>query len=435
MSKTTDVLVIGSGLAGLMAALTAAKAGCRTRVVSEGMGCISIGGGGIDLLGYDNLGRPLANPWDGFANLDPAHPYALLGQGNIRSALNELASCLAARGLKLKNSVDENGKSRNFRMPTIFGTLKPTWLIPDTIADEAMDKAKRVLVLSVRGFRDCRPALIINQLRRYKEWADREFAPVVLPAPFQEGARTINALDLARYVDSPKGRDWLLDAVKGLGKDMDVALIPPMLGARPNSEIRHSLAGALGCPHVEMLSIPPGVAGMRMRRAFVDALDDLDVEFFENGKIVKAEVKDGLCAGLTERSTTREIIHHAKAVVVATGGIISGGLTLTEGKAVETVFGLEINVPEDVEQWTEPEIFGSHPVAKMGVTVDKDMRPLDNSGKACLDNVFFAGRTIGGYDYASEKSGYGVAVATGWLAGRNAAEVVKGAPGASGANI
>ena len=37
-----------------------------------------------------------------------------------------------------------------------------------------------------------------------------------------------------------------------------------------------------------------------------------------------------------------------------------------------------------------------------------------------------AGRSLGGYDYATEKSGHGVAVATGWQAGRMAAAAASG---------
>jgi len=49
------------------------------------------------------------------------------------------------------------------------------------------------------------------------------------------------------------------------------------------------------------------------------------------------------------------------------------------------------------------------------------MRPVSSQAAVCWNNVFFAGRSLGGYDYATEKSGHGVAVATGWQAGRMAA--------------
>lgn len=421
MSKTIDVIVAGSGLAGLFAAWAAASRNCRVRVISEGMGCLAISGGAIDLLGYDSLGNRLDNPWDGLDSLSADHPYTLLGVENIKSALDELVEVTGKQGLALHSATDEKGAPSNFRIPTIMGTLKPTWLYQSPVDRETVQKAKRVLVVSVKGFRDCRPALIINQLRRYKNWADREYAPLVLPAPFKEHKRSLNALDLAHVADRPQGRDWLASTLKGIGKNYDLALLPPMLGAKASSGIRKIAEEALGCPYLEMLSVPPGVTGLRIRDALMKALEELGVEFYENAEIIRTELKNGCCTSLTSLSAGREIVHHARAVVVATGGIISGGVSLQPGKARESLFGLEIPVPENVDQWTEPEIFGRHLLTGLGVKVDGEMRPLDKSGSTVLQNVFFAGRTIGGYDYAAEKSGHGVAAATGWKAGCMAA--------------
>ena len=49
------------------------------------------------------------------------------------------------------------------------------------------------------------------------------------------------------------------------------------------------------------------------------------------------------------------------------------------------------------------------------------LRQGDDSAVVRWQNVFFAGRSLGGYDYATEKSGHGVAIATGWQAGLMAA--------------
>lgn len=429
MSRTTDVIVAGSGVAGLMAAWAAANAKCRVRVISEGMGCLAISAGCVDLLGYDANHNPVVDPWEAMKTLPPEHPYSLLGPENVAKSLHNFGACVGGQGLAMRADKDENGDHRNVRMPTILGTLKPTWLFQADYDVEAMRKAKKVLVISVKGFRDCRPQLIISQLRRYPEWADKDFTPLVIPAPFSEKGRSLNALDLAHVADRSQGRDWLLATVKGLGKNYDIALLPPLLGARAASGIRKTMAETLGCPYVEMLSTPPGVGGLRIRNAMVGALDELGVEFYENAEIVRAEVKNNKCAALTTLSSGREITHHARAVVVATGGILNGGITLSPGKARESIFGLDLPVPENVDEWSDPEIFGKHLICGLGVRVNADLRALDKNGAPMLENVFFAGRTIGGYDYASEKSGHGVAVATGWRAGQLAAETARNESG------
>lgn len=406
MNKSTDVIVVGSGLAGLMAAHAAVKKGASVKLVSEGMGNLSISPGCIDLLGYDKNGERLEDPWSGMAQLPAYHPYSLLGREVIETSLNELCSALESRGYKLAS----NGSS-NTLLPTIMGTFKPTWLASADVAHDTIHNAQKILVLSVRGFRDCRPQLITSQLRRYKDWENKSYDTLVLPAPFEEHGRAINALDLAHMLDRPHGLDWFMNKVKDIGKKYDLVLMPPLLGAKPDSPARKKVADGLGCPYVEMLSVPPGVAGLRIRKALVNLLVEQGVEFYENARVTGATIKDGKGESIQIYSTGREKTLTAKAFVVATGGVISGGVILGQGKAKEAVFGVEIPVPADVDDWSEPEVFGQHLVSRMGVKVDASLRCAE------LENVHFAGRTLGGYDYAAEKSGHGVACSTGWQAG------------------
>jgi len=163
-----------------------------------------------------------------------------------------------------------------------------------------------------------------------------------------------------------------------------------------------------------------------LRDAFLRELWKMDVEFFENSRVLRANVKDGQCVSVVAEASGREIEHVAKTFVVATGGTLSGGTILEQGKAREGIFGLDIKVPENVDDWTKPELLGDHIVTRLGVKVDGNMQALDENGKPCLENVYFAGRTLGGYDWTREKSGLGVAYASGWLAGRLAAEKVLG---------
>lgn len=427
MSRTTDVIVAGSGLAGLMAAYAAAKNGARVKVISEGMGCLAISAGCIDLLGYDAEGQRIDDPFAAMQKLEAGHPYSLLGAETVSKALDELIAVCGEHGLKL-HAPAKDGKSHNTHLPTIAGTLKPTWLVPVEVETDMLANASRILIVSVRGFRDCRPALIASQLSRYPELADKFFDTLVLPAPFEEHGRSLNALDLAHFADRPKGRDWLAEQLKGRGANYDLALLPPMLGARANSGIRVIAREALGCPWMEMLSVPPGVAGMRIRDALITALVNMNVEFYENANIISAKVENGSCVEVTVESTGRDTKQKARAFVVATGGILGGGLLLEQGSAREAVFGIDIPVPANVDDWSEPDVFGRHLFSTLGVNVDASLKLADNS----LANVFFAGRILGGYDQAAEKSGHGVAAASGWQAGVNAAQL---ALGANGGNI
>lgn len=426
MSRKTDVIVVGSGLAGLMAAYMAGRANLKVRILSEGEGALAIGGGYVDVLGYAN-GKRVENPFTEIPSLPAEHPYQIAGADNLRASLEELRSCLAAQGMDVAYATDESGNPRNTLVPTIMGTLKPTFLAPARLAPKWPETAQKILVVGVRGFRDCKPSFIISQLKRYPAFKDRDFEPLVIPSPISQGGRSLNSLDLARATEREEGRKWLAAYLEGRGQNHDLALIPPICGRYANRALAGEVEKILGCPFIEMLSVPPAVIGLRIRDAFLRELWKMDAEFFENTRAISAKIEDGKCVSLTAQATGRVIEHYASAFVIATGGILSGGVTLGEGRAKEAIFGLNIPVPENVDYWTRKELLGDHLVTRLGVKVNSAMQALDENGAPILENVRFAGRTLGGYDWTEEKSGLGVACVSGWLAGKQAAEQARGA--------
>ena len=420
MSRIVDVLVVGSGMAGLVAALAAADQGRSVRLLTTGMGSLAISGGSVDFLGYAD-GRFAADPWQALAMLPEDHPYSLLGAESVRSAFQFFANVMEGQHWPMRPALSQDGTPCNTQLPTIMGTLKPTYLLPASLHTEALASAKKVLVLSVQGLRDCRPSLVVSQLRRYKSWADKEFTQGLLPSPFGETHRAISAIDLARMADKPHSRRWLLDALAPHAGKYDLILIPPLCGSKANPEIWQAVNAAAGCPVVEMLSIPPGVGGLRLRDALLQALHKHNFELVENCTALRAETSGKTCTALVVEASGQERHHAARAFVTATGGILGGGMTLEPGQCWDSVFGIDITVPQDVSQWSEPKIFGNHLFSRMGVRVDRTMRPVDHAAVVRWQNVFFAGRSLGGYDDATEKSGHGVAIATGWQAGLMAA--------------
>ena len=121
---------------------------------------------------------------------------------------------------------------------------------------------------------------------------------------------------------------------------------------------------------------------------------------------------------LRTRVGLREERHGADWVVLATGGIASGGVELDSSwTARETALGLHVaGVPAPGEERSRPGNFDDHPMARAGVAVDRDLRPLDAGGERALDNVLVAGATLAGAEPWREKSGDGISLSTGYRA-------------------
>ena len=84
---TYDVLVVGVGLAGLVAGLRLAQTGRRVLIVAKGMGGTHLGPGTIDVLGYspERVDHPLA-ALPNFLAAHPRHPYARAGLPALEAA-------------------------------------------------------------------------------------------------------------------------------------------------------------------------------------------------------------------------------------------------------------------------------------------------------------------------------------------------------------
>ena len=410
MNRKTDIVVVGSGLAGMTAALVAAQSGKQVTLLTHGVGSLAISSGTVDVLGYVD-GNAVTDPFEAMASLSEQHPYRLVGEESVRASLGWL------RDLCRKSGLTMTAAEENRRLVTVMGTLKPSWLTPDSFRTDALDDVHRIAVITVEGMKDVHPGLIIDQLQRYPHLAEKEFFEAVLPNPIKQAHRNITPLDIARYVETPEGLQWLKDSLAPYAKLYPVLLLPPICGMKHSQQIWNQLCSALNVKLVEMVSIPPGVAGLRLREILKKALNAAGVYLVENTQVVRAEVEEGACKALTTVATGGENRWEAESFVVATGGLLSGGICTAPGKAWESIFELPLDMPENTEEWSSPNIFGNSLFASMGVRVNEELKPVDAAGEVILSNVRFAGRTVGGYDFAAEKSGLGVALATGWHAG------------------
>ena len=86
MSKS-DVVVIGSGFAGLIAALVSAEKNKKVTLLSYGAGTFPLNSGVVDIIGYDEKGAAVASPAQALATVPAEHPYKKIGIPSIQDAV------------------------------------------------------------------------------------------------------------------------------------------------------------------------------------------------------------------------------------------------------------------------------------------------------------------------------------------------------------
>ena len=175
----------------------------------------------------------------------------------------------------------------------------------------------------------------------------------------------------------------------------------------------------------------PAVTGLRLHALLLRLLKKYDVDLIEQSTITGAVVENGRCAALITTNNGQERRYEARSFIIATGGVLGEGFAIEPERAWEPIFNIDLPLNPSSPEWSLPEAYPacrqtpgtprpSHGFALLGPDVDAKLRPLGKDGNPLCGNVFFIGKTLGGYDHAAEKSGNGVALSTALFAAMNA---------------
>ena len=408
-----EVVVIGGGLTGLCAAIAALEEGATVRLLTRGAGSLAIGGGTIDLLGWDVAGNQVVDPWPAFARLGKEHPYAKLGKDAVQQALQQFCRWTDEADFPY------TAGDKNQWLPTPAGTWKPTWLIPPTMSRD-LRSAEQILILGFRGLKDHSSMLVRQGLQR--RWPNKAVRLVEIGEHLPPG-RDLSTLDLARWLDSEDGQQQLLQQLPA-ALPGEMVLCPPILGSSAARIVWQRMEGESGRPWLEMVGFPPAVTGLRLRDLLLRRFRRLGGRLVENALVQDDERSEDCCLAV-KSGDGRPVRWPADSFVLASGGFFGGGLRADRQGVEECVFSLPVQGQPGSSGWTAADLFDplGQPYAHCGISVNSLLQPIDGSGKIILQNLFIAGRGLAGYDPAAELSGNGVAVATGICAGRRAGEV------------
>jgi glycerol-3-phosphate dehydrogenase subunit B len=408
-----DVLVIGAGLAGLTAATRLAESGAKVMVLAKGVGATHLGPGTIDVLGYaDGRDEVIERPGEALAGLDGEHPYARLGgAATVGRAIDWFKTQFDGGVLpdyRYTGSLDEN-----IVLPSTVGAPKPSAVVPETMAAGDLRQGGAMLIVGFHVLRDFHAPYLADNVSRGGVPA----RGIVLDRRV-DGRPEANALGLAKAFDDPERRRLIVDDVaRGAGDEARIGF-PAALGAEDPHKVWQDLEDRLGRPVFEIPTLPPSVPGMRVFRTLRDRLRGHGGRIILNSVVMSAARTNGRIDAINATAAARELTYRAKWIVLATGGVASGGIELdSHWQARETALGLPLHgVPAPDEARFGADYFGEHAFARAGVAVDERLRPVGPDGAPVAENVLVAGATLAGARPWKEKSGDGVSLASGYRA-------------------
>ena len=423
-----EVVVVGGGLAGCWAAVTAARAGLQVALVRRGPAATAVSSGALDLVPP----REAADPAGWLRRLPreaPDHPYVAGGTpppavGELDAEAQRLATELAGVGLRLRVTL-----RRPALVAAVTGQMRRTGVVLEGIAGGDLDQAGRVAVAGIRGLLRVDAAAIAAAIAERPGDGPAARALTLdprLPGVDEGIAGDLDDATLSRAVEAAGGAEAFGEAIAAaLGTDaVDVVLVPAVLGLDDPEGVRARVEAAAGVRVAELLSPPPSAPGWRLARA-AEAM----------ARRAGVEIVTGSVAGI-RRAERRAVAVEAAGgdtlscdvLVLATGKYLGGGLT-GDRHPREPLLGLPLftgGVPVDTlnpRDLVERTRFGPQPFLAAGVRTDADGRPVDAFGTPVLDNLLACGALLTGLDTTLRGGGLGVAVWSAARAGRTAARL------------
>ncbi len=424
-----DAIIIGAGMAGLTAARKIAEAGKKVAVLSRGLGTTNMSTGAIDLLGYAQ-NKLVLNPEDEIRNLirtSPKHPYAILGNGDDKKAL-EIVKDSIKDFLKITNMAYVGDTAQNIVLSNYFGTYRPSCIIPLTMRHgnllELTDA--KLMAVGVRGYAEFNAKFFAKSLHYVvnsflRQTTTNEVVPKEITIPSLGKDKDITSIEIAEALDTEEAFSRFLEQLKELitEVDVDAVVVPAILGYKNWVKNHTILEKELGVPVFECLSLPPSVPGQRLQQILENAANDIGVEIHRGLQVLSAHIENNECKTLETVSDIYRQTFKADVYVLASGSFIAEGLYFDGNKFYEPVFNLPVH-RDNRNNFSERRLeSGNHRIAFAGIQVNQAMKPIAQNGDV-LTNLFAAGSILANYDYISEKSGLGVALTTGYLAGVNA---------------
>lgn len=408
-----DLLVIGSGMAGMSAALFAADRNISTIVVGKSS-TLNYASGLLDLLAVHPIGNAHIwdNPWEALQMLAedlPQHPYAKINPNDINAAFTDILHFLEESGIRYHYE-----PRQNIPVITPAGTVKTTYAIPESMLNgvHAYREKAACILIDFKGMKGFSARQIAETLK--DEWpaltTKRLRFPGISGEFFPEHA--------ARELEQPKVLKNFVEHIRPHIKKSAYVGLPAILGIHQPTAVYREFEDRLGYPVFEIPTMPPSISGSRLKKSFKKQLAQKWARYLSQHEVLHFDITDDGTWRFEVGPQYPRFIVQAKGALLATGRFFGKGLHADRNHIKETVFGLPIAQPHSRKEWHRRAFLdrNGNTINQVGIDTDAHFRPVDVDGRVLYNNLFSAGSILAHQDWGRMKCGSGLAIATAYAA-------------------
>ncbi|WP_010630692.1 FAD-binding protein [Sporolactobacillus vineae] len=334
-----DVVVIGQGLSGMLAAIWARGEGKRTAMIMSGAGKIMQSTGVLDLIPGS---RGTLDEWM------KQYPFHSENKADVLQAVAKFKALTRELGYPYNGDVREP-------VPVVTGSghIKETALYPDTVTP-VPDRGHAVVV----GFQelpDFQPLFISKNLQKERPLMTVDAIRIPLG---EDSQRVLTQLDAARLLDQKEVRARCLRRISGQLADKGISqadffVFPSSLGNEAWAQTLKQFSEGLGARVTEAPGMPPNATAIRLNDRLKLKAIRSGVRLYADTTVTGADIEKNHIRSVRVRMANRATDVAGRQFVLATGGILGGGLEVTPDGIRETA--LHLNTDGDGRPMNPPD--------------------------------------------------------------------------------
>jgi len=405
-----DVMIIGSGLTGMAAAIFLANRGQKVMISGE-TGELQFASSYIDLMGVHPIATQTVwdDPWAAISAVQkdlPNHPFSRMKHDDIQNALVEYMAFTQSQGLTYIQF-----DQKNVHALTPVGTLKPTYAVLKTMSEgiQSFQQQKDCLFIDFKGYKEYSAKLLTETLK--PKWPN--IRAITIPFPGLSHLNEVYPLQMAQQLLYETNIDALAEVILSHLENAQAIGIPAILGEQSSETLMMTLSNKIGVPVFEIPTPPPAITGLRIKQAITKGLIKKGVRLFEQTLVnqVTPNQDGSFTIDLAHQNCTQIT---CTKIILATGRFFGKGLKSTRKEIIEPLLNLPVYYPSERNNWHAHAFFDSkgHALNQAGIEINNTFQPINSKGEIVFNNVFVAGSILAHQDWMRMKCGSSLAIAT-----------------------